>query len=384
MNQLKSLMSKLEGLGRSKGNPLIAAARDGDVKKVRELCRNKPKLMEEVDERGYTALMAASREGELGVVKALIKEKCKINVTNNDSQTALHLACAKGYSEIVSALLAAKARVDVIDGYKMTPLIYASHNDKLDIVKILLQKEPDLELAKKSFEGTALVAAAKQGNKEIVELLLEHRAEVSATNGKGETPFIAVAENKGATPILKMLMEAKAEPTGRDNDGKTALIKAAALGDTDMGSFLLPLFVEAKMVDAQETTGETALYHAASGGIGHNFICRELLEAKANPELCTEEGDTPLIAAAANDRCDTIKLLLFWGKANANHKNKQGVTAYKMAYIKEQKEAAKILKNETEMEVDPSLGGFMSTDGRGTAAFVSTFSTADAGKPQKH
>jgi len=228
------------------------------------------------------------------------------------------------------------------------------------------------------------VAAAKQANKDIVEILLESKAQVDSVNGKGENAILGAAENKGATGIIKTLLEAKGSIEQRDRDGKTALIKAAIVGDTDMVAFLLPLFQEAKLVDAQEKTGETALYHAASGGVTHNYICRELLEAKANPELANEEGDTPLIAAAAEDRCETIKLLLFWGKANANHKNKHGYTAYKVAYVKDQKEATKLLKNETEMEVDPSLGGFMATDGRGTAAFVSTFSTGDAGKQQSH
>lgn len=225
-----------------------------------------------------------------------------------------------------------------------------------------------------------MVAGCKQGNQEVVELLLEAKAKVTARNGKDETPLIAACENKGAGGIVSALLERKASVTDVCSAGKTALSKVAAIGDTEMFELLLPHCKEAKILDLQEKTGECALHHAAAGGLGHSLIVRSLLECKANPEVANQQGDTPMIVAASNGRVDNIKLLILWGHANADHKNKLGLTALRVAHVKDHKEAYKLLKNETTVEEDPTLAG-LSADGRGSAGFVGQFGTGGVGKP---
>jgi len=138
-----------------------------------------------------------------------------------------------------------------------------------------------------------------------------------------------------------------------------------------------------KCLDTQEKTGETALYWACLGGGAHGLVVRQLLEAKADANIPNKEGDTPIIAAAGQNQVENIKTLLLWGHADPNHKNNLGHTALNVSYHKDHKESMKMLKNETAVEEDPALGGFVATDGRGAAAFVSTFSTDGVGKPQR-
>jgi len=106
----------------------------------------------------------------------------------------------------------------------------------------------------------------------------------------------------------------KADLKAVDSEGFTLLMKAAELGRDDVVTGLL----EAKApVDTQNYDGESALLFAVEnaypGTASARFqkICRELMEAKANPNTPTKTlQDTPLIVAAKNGFRDVVRILL--------------------------------------------------------------------------
>ena len=67
------------------------------------------------DEYGDTPLHAASGEGHLDFVRALLSAGALVDGRNVDGRTALHQACYVGHMEVIRALLSAGAQVDLQD-----------------------------------------------------------------------------------------------------------------------------------------------------------------------------------------------------------------------------------------------------------------------------
>src|ERR1019366_2622233 len=83
---------------------------------------------------GYTALMAASQNGHLEVVQALLAAKADANAkSRDDGTTALIIASQKGHVKIVQALLAAGADVNATERKGTTALMAASVFERLEV-----------------------------------------------------------------------------------------------------------------------------------------------------------------------------------------------------------------------------------------------------------
>lgn len=57
------------------------------------------------DEDGHTPLIAAAKNGEIGVIELLIMHKADLTLYDNNGNTALHLACLKKHSHTALLLL---------------------------------------------------------------------------------------------------------------------------------------------------------------------------------------------------------------------------------------------------------------------------------------
>lgn len=77
---------------------------------------------------------AYSREGQLGLLKMVIKQegdKFDVNALDDDGRTLLHSASSSGHLEIVEYLLSLGANPNTHDEEYWTPLMSASSGGKL-------------------------------------------------------------------------------------------------------------------------------------------------------------------------------------------------------------------------------------------------------------
>ena len=124
-----------------------------------------------------TALMFASAQGNVEVMKLLLKRKADVNAVSGPhgmevkngpialgSMTALHFAAPYGGAEAVKLLLDSGARVDPRDVRGMTPLMLAVSTDRPDprVVRLLVQKGADPKI--KSGDGESAIDWAKKYN----------------------------------------------------------------------------------------------------------------------------------------------------------------------------------------------------------------------------
>ena len=93
--------------------------------------------------------------------------------------------------DIVQFLLSRGANVQVTNMNGWTTLTFACMRRNLEIVRLLLDANIDVEARDDAGQQTALHYAAQYGHSEILrELILEHNANMFAQNHTGKTPLI--------------------------------------------------------------------------------------------------------------------------------------------------------------------------------------------------
>ena len=79
---------------------------DKNIKKVKELMKDKNFIINKRDKNNFTPLMTASHKGSLKIVELLLKNpKIKINARSKNGKTALFFAAAAGHTKIVTKLI---------------------------------------------------------------------------------------------------------------------------------------------------------------------------------------------------------------------------------------------------------------------------------------
>jgi ankyrin repeat protein len=256
----------------------------------------------------------------------------------------VHLAAYFGLKEAMIALLKNEHDLDSKDTYSQTPLSYAAGNGHEAVVKLLLEKDVDLDSKDSSFgrtplshaagngheavvkrlldtdgvdpdskstgwlreERTPLSFAAENGHEVVVKLLLEKDVDLDAKDTKyGKTPLSWAAE-KGHEAVVKLLLEKGADLESKDNyDGQTPLSLAAGNGRETVVKLLLENSVE---LESKSRRDRTSLWLAAANG--HEAVVKLLLEKGAELESKSSSGQTPLSCAAEYGHEKVVKLLL--------------------------------------------------------------------------
>ena len=97
---------------------------------------------------GWTALMYASRHGQVKVVELLIEKGAEVNPANARA-TALMEASREGHVEVVKLLIEKGAEVNFANQYGRTSLMSASRHGRAKVVELLVEKGAEVNLANK-------------------------------------------------------------------------------------------------------------------------------------------------------------------------------------------------------------------------------------------
>lgn len=277
---------------------LFDAIEDGDLRTVRKLIRAGTAI-EQIDEATGTAPLALAAEcGNLDVVQILLRAGASPDW--GGATTPLEAATLEGHIEVVRALIKAYADVNrpVADGF--TPLITAASTGNLDMVRMLL-KAGAIPGVNDDEGETALTLAKKKGHADVV-------AELSAfnTNGYRQQPgegLNAAIENRDLAKVRECLKKGT-DLKETNRAGLTPLARAAELGHLPIIRALLKAGADIELGGIR-----TPLYCAASNR--HEPVVRELLDEGANINAPSgEQGATPLMSAAAAGNPDIVRLLL--------------------------------------------------------------------------
>lgn len=105
-----------------------------------------PGDLEQRGSNGDTALMRATRAGELEVVRSLLQAGAIVNARNHDGNNALWFACFGDRYDLIEQLVQAGIDIDNRNDNGATALMYAASAGKTAMVKCLLAAGANAEL----------------------------------------------------------------------------------------------------------------------------------------------------------------------------------------------------------------------------------------------
>jgi ankyrin repeat protein len=339
---------------------------------------------------GITPLMTAARTGNVGIVAKLLERGADANAAiASTGQTALMWATAERHLPVMRALIAAGANVRAASRIGFGPLLFAARNGDLDAARILI--DAGAKVDEPGTDGTApLALAVVSGQDEFAHFLLERGANANARMyGVGalhaasgsvdiwlrdwfrvrQVDYARSTIEIGPArriALVKALLAHGADPNARITTTLTTgvqgwlTIKRGAFEPFSVGTGNLtdatPLWVAA--FDMHEGRQGVSTSLAPSPTSERPEILRLLLAAGADASLTTADRTTPLMAAAGLGRGTylpgqkrggrtpnaekAVQILLERG-ARVNITNEAGFTALHGAAFKGLNEVIEIL-----------------------------------------
>ncbi|MBZ5606531.1 MAG: ankyrin repeat domain-containing protein, partial [Acidobacteriia bacterium] len=314
--------------------PLFMACTNGSAAMIGELLRagadpNSAKS------NGTTALMIGAESGSVDAVKLLLDRGADANRKEAvHEETALMFAAAQGRAEVIRLLAAKGADVNAAD--RIVRLARTKYGD----ISVDPSEKPkpgageavaleDRVQGAAAMGGmTALLFAARDGQAEAVRALVESGANINQPNGSEQTTPLLMAIINGHYDIAKYLLDRGANPNLAAVSGLRPLYATVDVQWAPLGWFPNPITAQestayldlmkalldngadpnAKLRDGLwfrplthngsrlKLAGATAFWRAAQAN--DVAAMRLLASRKADPNLETEEGDTPLMVAA--------------------------------------------------------------------------------------
>jgi ankyrin repeat protein len=328
---------------------LADAARSGDAAAVRAMLARKADV-HAVAADGTTALHWAVQLDDLAMVEALLRAGAKAAAATRLGVTPLYLAATNGSAAVVTRLLGAGADPNTAMPDGETVLMTASRAGNVDAVRVLLDRGADFRRKEPAKGQTALMWAAAENNAGVVKLLVERGADVKERSKSGSfTPYL-FAVRGGHIDAAKALLDAGVSANESLPDGTSALVLAVINAHYELASVLLDRGANAN-ADGQ---GWTALHQiawsrrhnagfnlpgpVATGGVDSLDLVRKLVAKGAdvnarqkreprdgNRNMLNRLGSTPFLLAAKADDVPLMRVLLECG-ADARLATNNGTT----------------------------------------------------------
>ena len=208
-----------------------------------------------------TALMEASVNGHINIVRLLIEKGANIRIENKAGQQAIRFATVFDHADIVKLYLEKGENVSDIT-YRNGYLLFSSAYHKTpELLNLLLKHglKVDRYFREDYKDKSALHPAAGRCRLETIKILLREGALINIHDKfDGNTPLISAAKGSCLKAII-LLVENGAEVNAVNRNGYTALIYSAFHGDADAVSYLLENKANASIANKY---GETALDRA--------------------------------------------------------------------------------------------------------------------------
>jgi len=167
------------------------------------------------DKSAMPSLLSAAEDGDVELVKELLKASADLNRKDEMGNTALHLAAKDRHdpasnsrrTEVLKALVKAKADVNARNVNGRTALHFAAMAHVVENVKILVAAGADVDARDYLLGATALHFAVESRDKSVIDALLVAEANVNLKNKKGESALEAMPKNLYDPALLEKMRE---------------------------------------------------------------------------------------------------------------------------------------------------------------------------------
>lgn len=275
----------VDAVNRLGASPLYLAAKSGNAELITILL-NAGADPDVALPLGETPLMTASRSGTVAGVRALLEAGADVNVSEQSRyQTALMWATAQGHVDVARLLVNAGADLEARSKVRsrlmfadasnggafdqgimenlggFTPLLFAASNGDVEMARLLLSAEANIEGL--AGNGTSpLVVAAHSGHGELARLFLQQGADANTIEAgynalhasilRGDLATVQALLEHGADPNARLL-----RPTPVQRASEDWALKAPLVGATPY--WIAANFREAEIMLALSAAGADPL-----------------------------------------------------------------------------------------------------------------------------
>ncbi|XP_060043640.1 ankyrin repeat and SOCS box protein 3 isoform X2 [Erinaceus europaeus] len=251
----------------------------------------------------------------------------------SDTCSTVGLAAREGNVKVLRKLLKKGRSIDVADNRGWMPIHEAAYHNAVECLRMLIRADSSENYIKtKTFEGfCALHLAASQGHWKIVQILLEAGADPNITTSEETTPLflganvncqaldkatpLFIAAQEGHTACVELLLSNGADPNlyCSEDNWQLPIHAAAQMGHTKILDLLLPL------TDQACDTGTDKVSPVYSAVFGGQEDCLErLLQYGYNPDaqMCFAFGFSSPMFMALQKECEffgIVSILLKYG-----------------------------------------------------------------------
>ncbi|XP_051684962.1 ankyrin repeat and SOCS box protein 3 isoform X3 [Oryctolagus cuniculus] len=284
------------------------AAREGNIKVLRKLLK-KGRSVDVADNRGWMPIHEAAYHNSIECLQMLIHADSSENYIQTktfEGFCALHLAASQGHWKIVQILIEAGADPNATTLEETTPLFLAVENGQIDVLRLLLRHGANVNGSHSMCGWNSLHQASFQGNAEIIKLLLKKGANKECQDDFGITPLF-VAAQYGKLESLSILISSGANVNCQALDKATPLFIAAQEGHTKCVELLLSSGADPDLY-CNEDNWQLPIHAAAQ--MGHTKIL-DLLIPLTN-RICDTGPDkvSPVYSAVFGGHEECLELLL--------------------------------------------------------------------------
>ena len=184
-SEVVKLLRKVASNGKS---ALMVASKQGELTLVKRMVESGANV-NELTQTGGTPLMFAVLGNHITLARWLHQAGADINAKGSNGWSAATIAGAKGQADMLRWLIEAGADMDSPDVYRFTPLMRAVDNQHVDAVQILLSQAKASANFNDESGNTALHYAVANQQRAVIRLLLSHGADPSHANRDGITPI---------------------------------------------------------------------------------------------------------------------------------------------------------------------------------------------------
>lgn len=306
--------AKPDVASRYKVTPMSLAATNGNAALI-ELLLKAGVSANATSGDGQTALMTAARNGRVEAVKLLLTHGADVNAVEPlRGQTALMWAAGEGNTAAAEMLIEFGADVHAKSRAGYTAFLFAVLNNRIDTAKALLEHGANVN-DRAPDQTTALTMAIVNAHFDMAVMLLEKGADPNAPDPNGPPLHSVVWMHKPGSSWEAAGTGTDPIPVPRPEGRITALQLAEELLKHGANPNARITWKEMPMTKSLGTTrnppninlgrhylsfvGSTAFYNAARNG--DPAMMRLLVKYGADPNIPTEVGVTPLMAAAGLD-----------------------------------------------------------------------------------
>ncbi|QRI43025.1 ankyrin repeat protein [Cheloniid poxvirus 1] len=173
-------------------SPLHCAVKKGDFEAVKNLLNKHEYINNVFYDNGYTPLNLAVVSGFTQIARLLLENGADTDICSTDLFTPLHMAVRMKHKDMINLLLVFGANTNLEDCFRCTPLIHACAEGDVETCESLISYGADVDYIT-SAGDTALSSGVDNNKLNIVRLLLDKGANSNIIFERG-SKFYSIME----------------------------------------------------------------------------------------------------------------------------------------------------------------------------------------------